>query len=429
MSGYLRPSACSAGLAVVADQVAESGPVVVSEDEVLRLVLPPVSGCRMVVSGAEDAETEVTGVRYVGTVVVAEESIGVEGPARVSVGGMGESGGELRGGVVRPLSGADVGPELLLVEDDHGAEYRESEDGSPERRGELLVREHWSVVVWVDDGVVTVPLFWVDVPPASECVGLRSEFTGSEPDDHVELRQVLRPSGLSAGQELRCREVLQVLVVRYNVYRSSGPFEVVPPDLECLEDGEEFLVVRVVVQFRSGEGPGVERDRMEFAGVRSDGQDTGDGVVGGVRLNGNLAVRYPVVKDRSASKCRLEVVEGLPTRVGEVPRDIFSRQARQRKDDFGVGGNEPAVEVRESEERLDIADFSRLRPLEDSADLVVGHGKAVRGQDVSEVFHGVLVEFALVCSSVELMLAEPAEYLLDVFPMIVRVVGVDEDVV
>ena len=78
---------------------------------------------------------------------------------------------------------------------------------------------------------------------------------------------------------------------------------------------------------------------------------------------------------------------------------------------------------------MDIADFSRLRPLEDSADLVVGHGKAVRGQDVSEVFHGVLVEFALVCSSVELMLAEPAEHLLDVFPMIVRVVGVDEDVV
>ena len=102
MSGYLRPSACSAGLAVVADQVAESGPVVVSEDEVLRLVLPPVSGCRMVVSGAEDAETEVTGVRYVGTVVVAEESIGVEGPAQVSVRGMGKSGGELRGGLSDP---------------------------------------------------------------------------------------------------------------------------------------------------------------------------------------------------------------------------------------------------------------------------------------------------------------------------------------
>ena len=125
-----------AGLAVVSDKESESGPGVFAEYQGLSLVLSPVSGCRMVVSGAEDAETEVTGVRYVGTVVVAEESIGVEGPARVSVGGMGESGGELRGGVVGPLSGADVGPELLLVEDDHGAEYRESEDGSPTEKRE-----------------------------------------------------------------------------------------------------------------------------------------------------------------------------------------------------------------------------------------------------------------------------------------------------
>ena len=96
------------------------------------------------------------------------------------------------------MSGADVGPELLLVEDDHGAEYRESEDGSPERRGELLVREHWSVVVWVDDGVVTAPLFWVDVPTACQCVGLRSKLTWPETDYEVELREELRPSGLAA---------------------------------------------------------------------------------------------------------------------------------------------------------------------------------------------------------------------------------------
>ena len=81
-------------------------------------------------------------------------------------------------------------------------EYRESEDGSPERCGELLVHEHWLKVVWVDDGVVTVPLFWVNVPPASECIGLHFKFNGLEPDDHVELRQVLRPLGLSAVRSL-----------------------------------------------------------------------------------------------------------------------------------------------------------------------------------------------------------------------------------
>ena len=39
------------------------------------------------------------------------------------------------------------------------------------------------------------------------------------------------------------------------------------------------------------------------------------------------------------------------------------------------------------------------------------------------------MEFALVCSSVEPMFVELAEHLLDVLPVIVRVVRVDEDVV
>ena len=72
VSGYLGPCTGSARLAIVADQVAESGPVVVSENEVLCLVLPPMSGCRMIVAGVEDVETEVTGVRYIDTVVVEE---------------------------------------------------------------------------------------------------------------------------------------------------------------------------------------------------------------------------------------------------------------------------------------------------------------------------------------------------------------------
>ena len=78
---------------------------------------------------------------------------------------------------------------------------------------------------------------------------------------------------------------------------------------------------------------------------------------------------------------------------------------------------------------MDVVDFSRLRPLEDSADLVVRHGEAVRGQDVSEIFYGVLVEIALVRSSVKPMFAEPAEHLLDVLLVIIRVVDVDSDYV
>ena len=327
------------------------------------------------------------------------------------------------------MSGADVGPELLLVEDDHGAEYRESEDGSPERRGELLVREHWSVVVWVDDGVVTVPLFWVDVPTASKCVGFGSELTGAEADNHVELGKVLGPSGLAAGKEFCGGEVLEVLVVRNDVYRSTGPFEVVPPDLEGFEDGEEFLVVGVVVQLRSGKSAGMESYRMEFTGVRGYRPDSGNSVVGGVGLDGDLSIRFPVVKDRSPSEGLLEGVERFPTIFGEAPGDVFPRKTGKRKDDFGVGGDETSVEVGESEEGLYVADFPWFRPVEDGLDLVFGHSKSVDGEDVAKIFDGVLVEFALIGASVEAMLSESSEDFLDVLPMIVRVIGIDEDIV
>ena len=34
--------------------------------------------------------------------------------------------------------------------------------------------EYRPEVVWVDDGVVTIPPFWVDVPTAGKGVGFRS---------------------------------------------------------------------------------------------------------------------------------------------------------------------------------------------------------------------------------------------------------------
>ena len=111
-------------------------------------------------------------------------------------------------------------------------------DGSSERGGELFLSEYGSEVVWVDDGVVTVPLFWVDVPTASKCVGFGSELTGAEADNHVELGEVLGPSGLPTSQHLRGREILEVLVIGDNVYWRFSAFEIVSPEFESLEDSQ-----------------------------------------------------------------------------------------------------------------------------------------------------------------------------------------------
>jgi hypothetical protein len=132
-------------------------------------------------------------------------------------------------------------------------------------------------------GIVAISLFWVDVPTSSERVGFRSKFSGSESDHHVELREVFGPSNLAMGQELRRHEIFQALVVGNNVDRRSRTFKVMSPYVEGLKDREEFLVVDVVVEFRSRECPGVKSDRMYFSVVqRDDGKDHCEGVVGSV---------------------------------------------------------------------------------------------------------------------------------------------------
>ena len=58
------------------------------------------------------------------------------------------------------------------------------------RSVELLGREYWVKVLRVDAGEALIPFFGVDVPASSECVGFRTEFTGAEANDEVELGEV-----------------------------------------------------------------------------------------------------------------------------------------------------------------------------------------------------------------------------------------------
>ena len=68
-------------------------------------------------------------------------------------------------------------------------------------------------------------------------------------DDEVELAEVFGPLSLSTVEKFGGGKIFKVLVVCYDVNDGSGTFEIVSPDLEHFEDGVEFLVVDVVVEF------------------------------------------------------------------------------------------------------------------------------------------------------------------------------------
>lgn len=286
--------------------------------------------------------------------------------------------------------------ELLNVHDRGGAENRINHVCCSEGRCQLFLGKDRSEIMRICTGIVAIPLFRVDVPASSQRVGFGSEFSGTEPEDEVERRKVLGPSGLSTSQEFGCRKIFQIFVIRDHINGNTRSFEVVSPSPEGFENSQEFLIVSVVVQFGGRESTGVESDGMDFSIRSSDREDGGDCIIGGIRFQSHLGVWEPVGKDWSRGESFLEVLERFSAIVGKVPLDVLLGETSERNDDVGVVVNETTVEVGKSEEGLNIPDFPWRRPFGNGLDFNGIHGETFGREDVTEIFDSVRGEGALV---------------------------------
>jgi hypothetical protein len=88
-----------------------------------------------------------------------------------------------------------------------------------------------------------------------------------------------------------------------------------------------------------------------------------------------------------------------------------------------------SIEVGEAKERLNIFDFVRFGPVEDSLNFALVHMESIRSENESEILDGRLGELAFFSLSVELMLSEASEYFTDVFLVVFWVVWIDKDVI
>jgi len=59
--------------------------------------------------------------------------------------------------------------------------------------------------------------FKINVPPSSESIQFGTKMTKIEPDDKVELREILRPPHLPPGQHLGSRKILKVFMIYNNI--------------------------------------------------------------------------------------------------------------------------------------------------------------------------------------------------------------------
>ena len=102
-------------------------------------------------------------------------------------------------------------------------------------------------VVRVDCGIASIPSFRIDVPSSSKSIQFSAEMTRVEPDDKVELGEVLGLLHLPLGQYLGSRKILKVFIIQNNVDKIGQTFQIVSPNLESFKDSKQFLVMCVVV--------------------------------------------------------------------------------------------------------------------------------------------------------------------------------------
>jgi len=124
----------------------------------------------------------------------------------------------------------------VQINDCSCAKRRKEKDSSLYRGHKLFLSKDWFEVVRVDYDVASIPLFRVDVLPSSESIQLGDKTTRTEPDDKVELEEVLGLLCLSLGHHLGSRKVLKVFMIHNNVDGIGLTLQVVSPNFESLKN-------------------------------------------------------------------------------------------------------------------------------------------------------------------------------------------------
>jgi len=96
---------------------------------------------------------------------------------------------------------------------------RKKENSCLYRDYKLFLSEDRFEIVRVDCGIASIPFFWVDIPLFSKSIWFGAKITRIEPDNKVELREVLRLLCLPLGQYLGSRKILKVFIIYNNVNR------------------------------------------------------------------------------------------------------------------------------------------------------------------------------------------------------------------
>ena len=158
-------------------------------------------------------------------------------------------------------------------------ERRKKKYSSSYKGCKLFLSEDGLEVVKVDYGIASIPPFRIDVPLSSESIWFCAKTTRAEPDDKIELGEVLGPPCLPLGQYLGSRKILKVLMIHNNIDGIGQTFQIVSPNLKSFKDGKQFLIMYVVVQLHHSESVGVKGNWVNFIIFINNGEDCSESIV------------------------------------------------------------------------------------------------------------------------------------------------------
>ena len=134
-------------------------------------------------------------------------------------------------------------------------------------------------------------------------------------------------------------------MIRNNVNGIGWTFQIVLPNLESFEDGEQFLVICVIVQLYQSKSARVKGNWMNFIIFINNGEDCSESIVQSIGFHNELSIGNPMSEDRYGGKCFLERVESILIRGVEFPRIVLLGEACQWSDNIQVVEDELVVKV------------------------------------------------------------------------------------
>ena len=175
----------------------------------------------------------------------------------------------------------------------------------------------------VDCGIASILSFRINIPLSSESIWFGAKITRTEPNDKVELREVLGPPCLPLDQHLGSRKILKVFIICNNIDRIGQTLQIALLNFESFKNCKQFLVMCVLVQLYCGKSVEVKSNQMNFIFFINNRENCSKSIVQSISLHDELSIRNPMSKNGSRGKCLLERVENITTGEVKLPENIF----------------------------------------------------------------------------------------------------------